>query len=178
MRKDAKPGPSISLAAIAQDLAPTAKTRGDREPGLSAEGWFKAEHQVYPYGTTSRWCGSMPRPARVTIERYWIAYDIGRAINPALVRGQIVGGFAQGVGGALFEEFTYSDRGDPLAVTFADYLLPSLHEIPDAGRDAAARTIPRRSIRSASKAPAKAASPRSARRSLRLSTMPSAFRAR
>src|SRR5207248_1183898 len=67
---------------------------------------------------------------RVAIERYWIAYDIGRAINPALVHGQIVGGYAQGVGGALFEEFTYSERGDPLAATFADYLLPALHEIP------------------------------------------------
>jgi aerobic carbon-monoxide dehydrogenase large subunit len=45
------------------------------------------------------------------------------------VHGQIVGGYAQGLGGALFEEFSYSDRGDPLAVTFADYLLPALHEV-------------------------------------------------
>ena len=66
----------------------------------------------------------------VTVERYFIAYDIGRAINPALVHGQIVGGYAQGLGGALFEEFSYSDRGDPLAATFADYLLPALHEVP------------------------------------------------
>jgi len=65
------------------------------------------------------------------VERYCIAYDIGRAINPALVRGQIVGGYAQGLGGALFEEFSYSTGGDPLAATFADYLLPALHEVPD-----------------------------------------------
>jgi CO/xanthine dehydrogenase Mo-binding subunit len=64
------------------------------------------------------------------VERYCIAYDIGRAINPALVRGQIVGGYAQGLGGALFEEFSYSAGGDPLAATFADYLLPALHEVP------------------------------------------------
>jgi aerobic carbon-monoxide dehydrogenase large subunit len=64
----------------------------------------------------------------VKVERYCIAYDIGRAINPALVHGQIVGGYAQGLGGALFEEFTYSEGGDPLAVTFADYLLPAVHE--------------------------------------------------
>ena len=130
LRKDAKPGPSISLATIAQNLAPTAKARGDREPGLAAEGWFKTEHQVYPYGSHIAVVRVDAETGRVAIERYWIAYDIGRAINPALVRGQIVGGYAQGVGGALFEEFTYSERGDPLAVTFADYLLPALHEIP------------------------------------------------
>jgi carbon-monoxide dehydrogenase large subunit/6-hydroxypseudooxynicotine dehydrogenase subunit gamma len=130
VRKGARPGPSISLAAIAQDLSPTAKARGDREPGLAAEGWFKTEHQVYPYGSHIAVVRIDAETGRVAIERYWIAYDIGRAINPALVHGQIVGGYAQGVGGALFEEFTYSERGDPLAVTFADYLLPALHEIP------------------------------------------------
>ena len=66
----------------------------------------------------------------VAVERYVIAYDIGRAINPALVRGQIVGGFAQGLGGALLEEFTYNERGDPLATTFADYLMPTVRETP------------------------------------------------
>ena len=129
VRNDGKPGPSISLGAIAQNLAPTAKARGDREPGLAAEGWFKTEHQVYPYGSHVAVVRVDAETGRVEIERYCIAYDIGRAINPALVHGQIVGGYAQGLGGALFEEFSYSDRGDPLAVTFADYLLPALHEV-------------------------------------------------
>src|SRR5690606_37066075 len=66
----------------------------------------------------------------LAIERYLIAYDVGRAINPKLVEAQIVGGFAQGLGGALFEEFRYDDRGEPLSTTFADYLLPGLHEVP------------------------------------------------
>jgi carbon-monoxide dehydrogenase large subunit/6-hydroxypseudooxynicotine dehydrogenase subunit gamma len=66
----------------------------------------------------------------VHVERYAIAYDIGRAINPALVKGQLVGGFAQGLGGALLEEFTYNERGDPLATTFADYLMPTVRETP------------------------------------------------
>jgi aerobic carbon-monoxide dehydrogenase large subunit len=130
VRKDGRPGPSISLGAIAQNLAPTAKARGDREPGLAAEGWFKTEHQVYPYGSHIAVVRVDAETGRVTIERYCIAYDIGRAINPALVHGQIVGGYAQGLGGALFEEFSYSERGDPLAATFADYLLPVLHEVP------------------------------------------------
>jgi len=129
-KKDGKSGPSIGLGAIAQNLAPTAKACGDREPGLAAEGWFKTEHQVYPYGSHVAVVRVDRETGGVHIERYCIAYDIGRAINPALVHGQIVGGFAQGLGGALFEEFTYSDRGDPLAVTFADYLLPAMHETP------------------------------------------------
>ena len=69
-----------------------------------------------------------PETGGVKVERYVIAYDIGRAINPTLVKGQIAGGFAQGLGGALYEEFTYNERGDPLAVTFADYLMPTVRE--------------------------------------------------
>ncbi len=131
LRKDGRPGPSISLAALAKNLEPTSKTRGDRAPGLSAEGWFKTEHQVYPYGSHVAVVRVDRDTGGVTVERYCIAYDIGRAINPATVHGQIVGGYAQGLGGALFEEFTYSERGDPLAVTFADYLLPAMHETPE-----------------------------------------------
>jgi aerobic carbon-monoxide dehydrogenase large subunit len=141
VRRDRKPGPSISLAKIAQNLAPGAgphpslpRERGregwGREPGLSAEGWFKTAHQVYPYGSNIAVVRVDRETGSVAVERYFIAYDIGRAINPALVEAQIVGGFAQGFGGALFEEFTYSERGDPLAVTFADYLLPAMHETP------------------------------------------------
>jgi carbon-monoxide dehydrogenase large subunit/6-hydroxypseudooxynicotine dehydrogenase subunit gamma len=130
LRKDGRPGPSIGLGTIAANLAPTAKARGDREPGLAAEGWFKTEHQVYPYGSHVAVVRVDAETGSVTIERYCIGYDIGRAINPALVHGQIVGGYAQGLGGALFEEFSYSERGDPLAATLADYLLPALHEVP------------------------------------------------
>ncbi len=129
-RKDRPGGPSIGLGALAQNLSPTSKTRGNRDPGLSAEGWFRTEHQVYPYGSHVAVVRVDRDTGGVTVERYCIAYDIGRAINPATVHGQIVGGYAQGLGGALFEEFTYSERGDPLAVTFADYLLPAMHETP------------------------------------------------
>jgi CO/xanthine dehydrogenase Mo-binding subunit len=66
----------------------------------------------------------------VTIERYFVAYDIGRAVNPMLVEGQIAGGVAQGLGGALMEEFLYDDRGEPLSVSFADYLMPTAREVP------------------------------------------------
>ena len=130
VRMDRSAGPSISLSKLARYLAPGAKTLGDREPGLAAEGWFRVEHQVYPYGSHVALVRVDGETGGVTVERYYIAYDIGRAINPALVEAQIVGGYAQGLGGALFEEFIYNERGDPLAVTFADYLLPAVHETP------------------------------------------------
>ena len=61
-----------------------------------------------------------------------IAYDIGCAINPLLVEGQLQGGLAQGIGGALYEEFTYDSMGQPLASTFADYIMPGSTEVPKA----------------------------------------------
>ena len=129
--KDRVGGPSMSLGEIAAALGPSSKTRGDREPGLSAEGWFYADHQVYPYGNHLAVVKVDPDTGGVKVLRYVVGYDIGRAINPTLVKGQIAGGFAQGLGGALMEEFTYNERGDPLAVTFADYLMPTVRETPD-----------------------------------------------
>ena len=133
------------------------KTRGDREPGLSAEGWFYADHQVYPYGNHLAVVKVDRDTGGVKVERYVIGYDIGRAINPTLVKGQIVGGFAQGLGGALMEEFTYNERGDPLAATFADYLMPTVREMPEV-EIILREDYPARSIRSASRARARAAS--------------------
>ncbi len=130
VHKDRPSGPSMTLGEIARHLEPTSKTLGDREPGLSVEGWFRVKHQVYPYGLHFAVVKVDRETGGVAVERFAIAYDIGRAINPALVRGQIVGGFAQGLGGALLEEFTYNERGDPLATTFADYLLPTVKETP------------------------------------------------
>jgi carbon-monoxide dehydrogenase large subunit len=131
LRKAEPAGPSISLGELAEHLAPTSKTLGGREPGLCAEGWFRVKHQVYPYGIHFAIVKVDRETGGVAVEDYVIAYDIGRAINPALVKGQIVGGFAQGLGGALLEEFTYNERGDPLATTFADYLMPTTREIPE-----------------------------------------------
>ena len=130
VRKNAPQGPSMTLGEIADHLAPTSKTLGGREPGLSTEGWFRVRHQVYPYGIHFAVVRVDRDTGAVQVERYVVAYDIGRAINPALVEGQIVGGFAQGLGGALMEEFTFNERGDPLATTFADYLIPTARETP------------------------------------------------
>jgi carbon-monoxide dehydrogenase large subunit/6-hydroxypseudooxynicotine dehydrogenase subunit gamma len=130
VRTDRDATPSMSLGAVALGLEPTSKTRGGREPGLIAEGWFDVDHQVYPYGTHVAVVRVDRETGAVTVERYIIGYDIGRAINPTLVEGQIVGGFTQGLGGALYEEFLYNDRGDPLSTSFADYLMPGARETP------------------------------------------------
>jgi aerobic carbon-monoxide dehydrogenase large subunit len=122
--------PLMTLGEIASHLRPTSKTRGDREPGLAADGWFTTSHMTYPYGVQIALVTIDRGTGGVNIEKMLIAFDIGRAINPVLVRGQIVGGFAQGLGGAMFEEFQYDERGQPLSVTFADYLIPTAHEVP------------------------------------------------
>jgi CO/xanthine dehydrogenase Mo-binding subunit len=59
-----------------------------------------------------------------------VAYHLGRAINPVLVEGQVVGGAAQGVGGALLEELAYDPDGQLVAGSFMDYLLPTAGEVP------------------------------------------------
>jgi carbon-monoxide dehydrogenase large subunit/6-hydroxypseudooxynicotine dehydrogenase subunit gamma len=68
---------------------------------------------------------------QVFVERYMVASDVGRAVNPMIVEGQVVGGVAQGLGGALYEQFRYSDTGQPLSLNFAEYLIPTAHEVPD-----------------------------------------------
>jgi aerobic carbon-monoxide dehydrogenase large subunit len=130
IHRDRPGGPSIGLGEIAQHLAPDSPTLGDRDPGLTAEGWFRTAHMTYPYGVQIGVVRVDPETGQVTVERFLVAYDVGRAINPMLVEGQLVGGFVQGLGGALYEEFVYDERGEPLSVTLADYLMPTMHETP------------------------------------------------
>jgi carbon-monoxide dehydrogenase large subunit/6-hydroxypseudooxynicotine dehydrogenase subunit gamma len=127
---DRATGPSMALADIAVALSPGAKFLGTREPGLAAEGLFESAHMNYPYGVHVAVVRVAEDTGGIDIERYLVAYDVGKAVNPMLVEGQIVGGVAQGIGGALYEDFTYDDRGEPLSVTFADYLLPTSREVP------------------------------------------------
>jgi aerobic carbon-monoxide dehydrogenase large subunit len=130
VRKGGAAGPSMTLAEIAAALAPASKLRGTRAPGLAADGWFYTDHMNYPYGVHVAVVKVDRETGGVTIERYLLAYDIGRAVNPMLVEGQLAGGFAQGIGGTLMEEFLYDERGEPLSVNFADYLMPTAREMP------------------------------------------------
>jgi len=123
-------GPSVSLGEVAVALAPGSKILGDATPGLSAEGWFESHHMNYPYGVHVAVVRVDRDTGGVAVERYLVGYDIGKAVNPMLVEGQITGGVAQGLGGALFEEFLYDAQGEPLCVNFADYLMPTAREMP------------------------------------------------
>lgn len=125
VRKDSPDAISIELGEVAR-----AQASGPDAPGLSAEGWFETEHMNYPYGVQAAVVKVDRETGGVKVERFLVAYDVGRAVNPMLIEGQIAGGFAQGLGGALLEEFQYDERGQPLSVTFADYLLPTLSETP------------------------------------------------
>jgi CO/xanthine dehydrogenase Mo-binding subunit len=119
VRKDGI-GPSMTLAALAQA----------RPGALSAEDTFLSSHMVYPYGVHIAAVKVDADTGAVAIERYVIGYDVGKAVNPRQVESQIAGGLAQGLGGALLEEFAYDDNGEPLSVTFADYLMPTACEVP------------------------------------------------
>ena len=119
-RSDSSSGPSMPLAELVR-----------QRPGLSAEDTFEASHMVYPYGVHVAQVRLDADTGGVIIERYAIAYDVGKAVNPRLVEGQIAGGLAQGIGGALLEEFLYDDAGEPLSVAFTDYLIPTAREVPE-----------------------------------------------
>jgi len=130
-RRDLPGGPALPIGEIARALAPgMALSRGRATPGLTTEGWFHSDHMAYPYGVHLAQVALDRGTGQVRVEHYLVAYDVGRAINPMLVEGQIAGGFAQGLGGALYEEFRYDARGQPLSTTLADYLIPTIAEMP------------------------------------------------
>src|SRR5262245_1010592 len=131
VRKDRTDGPSVTLAEVAKSLAPATAIAKGREPGLAAEGVFECERETYPYGAHAALVSVDRETGCVKVERYLAAYDIGVAVNPMLVEGQIAGSMVQGMGGALYEEFVYDESGAPLSVTFADYMLPTAREVPD-----------------------------------------------
>ncbi len=72
-----------------------------------------------------------PDTGFVTIKRWIASEDCGTVINPAVVEGQVAGGLAQAIGTVLLEEFHYDSRGNPTTVTFKDYMLPAISDVPD-----------------------------------------------
>lgn len=101
----------------------------DFGPGLSETASYD------PGGTFSNACHAVivevdVETGGVKIERYIVAEDAGRLINPMIAEGQIHGGVAQGIANALYEEIIYDETGNILTTTLADYLPPTSHEIP------------------------------------------------
>jgi 2-furoyl-CoA dehydrogenase large subunit len=70
------------------------------------------------------------KTGEIRIDKYVSVHDVGTQLNPKIVEGQVHGGFAHGLGAALFEELAYDERGNFLSGTFADYLCPTAVEVP------------------------------------------------
>ena len=85
---------------------------------------------TFSYATHAAIVAVDPEIGDVEILDYVVVEDGGKLVNPMVVDGQIVGGLAQGIGTALYEEMPFDAAGQPLASTFADYLLPSSTEVP------------------------------------------------
>jgi aerobic carbon-monoxide dehydrogenase large subunit len=103
--------------------------KGEIEPGISASATYD------PPGTFANACHVAivevdADTGATAVERFLVAEDAGRIINPMIVDGQIHGGVAQGIGNALLEEIVYDDTGNIRTTTLADYLPPTCHEIP------------------------------------------------
>ena len=112
------PGTSLAFKELAQ------------AQGLSATHRYHAVKMTYPYGAHAAVVEVDSSTGQVAILDYAIAYDVGKAVNPRLVEGQLVGGLAQGIGGALLEELAYDEDGQLLSATFMDYLMPTSMEMP------------------------------------------------
>jgi 2-furoyl-CoA dehydrogenase large subunit len=84
------------------------------------------------YGFVFDICGIEIDPItyQVKVDRYVTMHDAGKLLNPMIANGQIHGAFAQGIAAALYEEFVTNEEGAFLTGTFADYLVPTVSEIP------------------------------------------------
>jgi carbon-monoxide dehydrogenase large subunit len=126
------PERSLSYAEIAQLAAPGSALKKGFEPGISEEDFFASDRRPFPYGVHIAVVEVDRETGMVKVLDYLIAEDVGRKINPMLIEGQMAGGLAQGIGGALLEEFVYDADGQPLSTSFMDYLIPTALEVPRA----------------------------------------------
>ncbi len=102
----------------------------DDEPGLEGRDFYSPERSTFASGMHAVIVETDPDTAEITILKYAVVHDCGRLINPMIVEGQIQGGVAQGVGGALYERMAYDESGQLLNASFMDFLMPYVTEIP------------------------------------------------
>ena len=122
----------LTLSEVWRAAQPGSSWLQTGEPaGLAARYRFSVDHMTYPYGAHVCVVEVDPGSGGVSVLKYLVAYEVGRAINPTLVEGQLRGGVAQGIGGALLEQFSYDEAGQPQVTTFMDYLMPTASEVPD-----------------------------------------------
>ena len=102
----------------------------DDEPGLEGRDFYSPQRSTFASGMHAVVVETDPDTAEITIVKYAVVHDCGRLINPMIVEGQIHGGVAQGVAGALYERMAYDDHGQLLNASFMDFLMPYVTEVP------------------------------------------------
>jgi carbon-monoxide dehydrogenase large subunit len=100
------------------------------EPGLEARGYHAPSQSTFAHGCHAAIVEVDPTSGQVRILRYVVHHDCGTLVNPTIVEGQIHGGVAQGIGGALYERIVYDEDGQPLTTSFMDFLIPTAVEVP------------------------------------------------
>jgi carbon-monoxide dehydrogenase large subunit len=125
---------SVGFAEIAEAayLHPERLPTGE-EPALEANAVYEPGRSTGAFSYATHACTVAVDPGTGTVELldYVVCHDCGTMVNPLLVEAQVVGGVAQGLGTALFEEIPYDENGQPLASTFLDYVIPGAAEVPD-----------------------------------------------
>ena len=123
-------------AQAATQFAPASKHDGpplaDGEaPGLEATDYYSPPASTWAYGVHAAIVEVDPGTCAVKIRKYICIHDCGNMINPMIVEGQVMGGIAQGIGGALYERLDYQPDGNLANASFMDFLMPYATEIPD-----------------------------------------------
>ena len=126
------PERSLGFAEIAALALPGPALKSGMTPGISEEDFFATDKRPFPYGVHVAVVEVDRETGMITILDYLVTEDVGRKINPMIIEGQMAGGLAQGIGGALLEDFVYDEDGQPLATSFMDYLMPTAMEMPKA----------------------------------------------
>jgi carbon-monoxide dehydrogenase large subunit len=112
------------------DIAKPPVAPGD-EPGIEGREFFSPIRSTFASGMHAVIVETDPATAEIRILRYCVVHDCGRLINPRIVEGQIHGGVAQGVAGALYERMAYDEAGQLQNASFMDFLMPYVSEVPE-----------------------------------------------
>lgn len=126
-----EPGERLTLAEIAAAAAPGGSRPEGMEPDLEATHYFETMAAPYSFGVHIAEAEVDPDTGLVAVTRYVVVNDAGVIVNPMTAEGQIAGGVAQGLGGALMEELVYDIDGQPQSTSFMDYLMPGSLDVPD-----------------------------------------------
>ncbi|TDQ53822.1 aerobic carbon-monoxide dehydrogenase large subunit [Actinorugispora endophytica] len=102
----------------------------DDEPGLEGTDFYSPLRSTFASGMHAVVVETDPETAEIRILRYCVVHDCGKLVNPLIVEGQVHGGVAQGVAGALYERMEYDSGGQLLNASFMDFLMPYASEVP------------------------------------------------